>query len=39
MGQMLRVLVFKTNQVRLNVLGDEIRIQSFSTDYNDSAAV
>ena len=30
---------FKTNQVRLNVLGDEIRIQSFSTDYNDSAAV
>ena len=30
---------FKTNQVRLNVLGEELRIQSFSTDYNNSAAV
>ena len=30
---------FKTNQTRLNVLGDEIRVQSFSTDYNDSSAV
>ena len=25
--------------MRLNVLGDELRIQSFSTDYNDSSAV
>ena len=30
---------FKTNQVNLNVLDDEIRVQSFSTDYNDSSAV
>ena len=30
---------FKTNQVRLNVLGEELRIQSFSTDYNNSAAI
>ena len=30
---------FKTNQVRLNVIGDELKIQSFSTDYNDSSAV
>ena len=30
---------FKTNQTRLNVLDDEIRIQSFSTDYNNSSAV
>ena len=30
---------FKTNQTRLNVLGDEIRVQSFSTDYNSSSAV
>ena len=30
---------FKTNQVRLNVLDDEIRVQSFSTDYKASSAV
>tara|TARA_B100000925_G_scaffold151471_1_gene113645 strand:- start:1018 stop:2364 length:1347 start_codon:yes stop_codon:yes gene_type:complete len=30
---------FKTNQIRLNVIGEEIRVQSFSTDYNDSSAV
>ena len=30
---------FKTNQVQLNVLDDEIRVQSFSTDYNASSAV
>ena len=32
-------LGFKTNQIRLNVIGEEIRVQSFSTDYNDSSAV
>ena len=30
---------FKTNQVHLNVIEDGIRVQSFSTDYNDSSAV
>ena len=30
---------FKTNQTRLNVIGDEIKVQSFSTDYNASSAV
>ena len=30
---------FKTNQTRLNVLDDEIRVQSFSTDYKSASAV
>ncbi|MAI60770.1 MAG: flagellar hook-associated protein FlgK [Rickettsiales bacterium] len=30
---------FKTNQMRLNVIGDDIKVQSFSTDYNASSAV